>query len=146
MLVSILTAAEGNGLNDMAAGLVSRYEKAGVSLPKLVYTNCDCCGTRRIKATFPKWSDMCARLHIWHLMRRIASACTTESHPLYATFMTQLSQCIFAWSSEDLENLRIAMSKDLAIEKDLLLVFQSISKKSLLLLHSSCRKDRNNVS
>ena len=31
VLVSVLTAAEGNGLNNMAAGLVARYDKACVS-------------------------------------------------------------------------------------------------------------------
>lgn len=129
--MSVLTAAEGNGLNDMAAGLVGRYEKAGVSPPELIYTDRDCCGGGGIKAMFPEWSDICVRLDIWHFMRRIASACTTESHPLYATFMGRLSQCIFEWSAEDLENLRIATSKDLGVEKDHPLVFQAISKKSL---------------
>jgi hypothetical protein len=45
--------------------------------------------------------------------------------------MGRLSQCIFEWSAEDLENLRIATSKDLGVEKDHPLVFQAISKKSL---------------
>ena len=140
VLVSVLTAAEGNGLNNMAAGLVARYDKACVSPPELVYTDRDCCGARGVKSMFPQWSDMCLRLDIWHFMRRIASACTTESHPLYATFMARLSQCIFEWSSEDLENLRIATSIDLGVEKDHPLVFQTISKKSLA--RHCCRRTR----
>ena len=111
-----------------------------MSSPELIYTDRDCCGAGGIKAMFPEWSDICVRLDIWHFMRRIASACTTESHPLYATFMGRFSQCIFEWSTEDLENLRIATSKDLGVEKDHPLVFQAISKKSLA--RHCCRRTR----
>ena len=30
-------------------------------------------------------------------MRRLACGCTTESHPLYGTFVSHLSSCIFEW-------------------------------------------------
>ena len=48
------------------------------------------------------------RLDVWHYMRRISSCCTTESHPLYAQFMRQLSGCIFQWSQQDVDILREA--------------------------------------
>ena len=47
-------------------------------------------------------------------MCRITSGVTTESHPLYATFMAQLSQCIFEWSDEDLKLLKKAKAAELA--------------------------------
>lgn len=34
-------------------------------------------------------------------MRRFAGYCTTESHPLYAIFLTSLSRCLFEWDPED---------------------------------------------
>ena len=52
VLASVLTAAEGNGLQQMATGLVDCYEKAGMSPPELVYTDRDCCGVGGIKAMF----------------------------------------------------------------------------------------------
>lgn len=142
VLVSVLTAAEGNGLQQMATGLVDRYEKAGVSPPELVYTDRDCCGAGGIKAMFSDWSDICVRLDIWHFMRRLASACTTESHPLHATFMGRLSQCIFEWSTEDVDNLKTATAKELSVDKDHPLVSQSISKK---LLARHCRRRTRGV-
>ena len=41
-------------------------------------------------------------------MRRIAAGCTTESHPLYGTFMSRLSLAIFEWDREDFERLMSA--------------------------------------
>lgn len=38
-------------------------------------------------------------------MRRLARGCISESHPLYGTFMSQLSQCIFEWDESDLSLL-----------------------------------------
>ena len=47
-------------------------------------------------------------------MRRIASGCTTESHPLYPAFMSLLSTCIFVWDPEDLAKLFKAKTEELA--------------------------------
>lgn len=49
-------------------------------------------------------------------MRRIASACTTESHPLYPQFMRRLSGCIFQWDDEDLTALKEAKQTQAAEE------------------------------
>lgn len=38
-------------------------------------------------------------------MRRLAGGCTTESHPLYGSFMGRLSVCIFEWEVQDFEVL-----------------------------------------
>lgn len=48
-------------------------------------------------------------------MRRIASACTTESHPLYPQFMCRLSGCIFQWD-ENLTALKEAKQTQAAEE------------------------------
>ena len=41
------------------------------------------------------------RLDIWHFMRRMAKGCTSESHPLYGTFLGRLSSCIYEWDEPD---------------------------------------------
>ena len=43
-------------------------------------------------------------------MRRLARGCISESYPLYGTFMSQFSQCIFEWDEQDL-NLLIEAKK-----------------------------------
>jgi hypothetical protein len=47
-------------------------------------------------------------------MRRFASCCTTEAHPLYGVFMSKLSACIFQWDSSDVSALCRAKSAALA--------------------------------
>ena len=42
--MSVLTDAEGDCLDDMAQGLVSRYEQSRVQPPKVLYFDHDCCG------------------------------------------------------------------------------------------------------
>ena len=65
------------------------------------------------KALFAAWDEVTIHLDAWHLMCRFATGCTTESHPLYPTFMAQLSQCIFEWSCEDLNLLKKAKAGEL---------------------------------
>lgn len=114
VLTSVLTAGEGSGLRSMASGIVCRYELANIPPPGLLYTDRDCCGERNIGSLFAAWEPVCIRLDAWHFMRRLAAGCTTESHPLYGTFMARLSQCIFEWSSEDLTLLKRAKAGELA--------------------------------
>ena len=45
VLMSVLTASEGDGLLPMAAGLVRRYREAGRAAPRVLYVNQDCCAT-----------------------------------------------------------------------------------------------------
>ncbi len=53
------------------------------------------------------------RLDIWHFMRRLARGCTTESHPLYGTFMSQLSSCVYEWEERDVDLLMDAKKHEL---------------------------------
>ena len=53
------------------------------------------------------------RLDSWHFMRRLAVGCTTESHPLYGTFMARLSACIFEWDGSDVAALMAAKKVEL---------------------------------
>lgn len=46
-------------------------------------------------------------------MRRLARGCTSESHPLFGTFMTQLSSCIFEWYEQDVDLLMSAKGGEL---------------------------------
>lgn len=74
------------------------------------------------------------RLDEWHFMRRFKSGCITDSHPLYGTLMTCLSQCIFEQGSEDLTLLEKAKTGELlkskstnSSDKDIIMY---VSKKS----------------
>ena len=108
IVISILTASEGvSALIPMADGLVDRYAKAGQSPPCLLYTDRDCCSSEFLEL-FAKWRGLVVRLDICHFMRRLAGGCTTKSHPLYGTFMSQLSSCIFEWDVRDVELLMSA--------------------------------------
>ncbi|RXN21173.1 Epithelial-stromal interaction 1 [Labeo rohita] len=120
VLVSVLTAAEGHGLDPMAAGLMKRYRDAGEAAPNVMYVDRDCCsqhGQSRVKIMFSEWIELEVRLDIWHFMRRFAAGVTTEAHPLYGIFMARLSTCIFQWDAEDVAALRRAKEGELAAKK-----------------------------
>lgn len=55
------------------------------------------------------------RLDVWHYMRRLARGCTTESHPMYGTFMAQLSSCVFEWDERDVDLLMSAKKRELQL-------------------------------
>ncbi|KAI7807662.1 hypothetical protein IRJ41_008259 [Triplophysa rosa] len=77
VLMSVLTANEGAGLDLMAAGLMERYQRAGVDPPTILYVDCDCCkevGETKLKRRFSGWPDVIVRQDIWHFMRRLADA------------------------------------------------------------------------
>jgi len=117
VLIGVLTASEGSGFRSMASGIIRRYELARVSPPVLLYTDRDCCGERKVSSQFTAWKELVIRLDVWHFMCRFVSGCTTDSHPLYGTFMAPLSQCIFEWSSEDLTLLKKAKTGELLNSK-----------------------------
>ncbi|XP_049339078.1 uncharacterized protein LOC125804018 [Astyanax mexicanus] len=117
VLISVLTANEGAGLDLMAAGLVNRYQRAGVDPPVVLYVDCGCCkevGETKLKSRFGGWPDIIVRLDIWHFMRRLAAGCTTDAHQLYPTFMSRISSCIFEWDAGDVGLLRKAKREQLA--------------------------------
>ena len=105
VLMSVLTESESAmGLEMMAEGLMDRYRKAEQEPPYIIYTDRDCCnieGQSKIHRLFSRWESVQVRLDVWHFMRRIALGVTSESYPLYATFMSKLSGCIFEWDGSD---------------------------------------------
>lgn len=113
----VVTNSESNeSLQNMADGIVSRYKAASVADPILLYTDRDCCsyqGASKFQALFNEWPNLLIRLDIWHFMRRIAFGCTSEQHPLYSVFMSNLSQCIFEWDKEDHKRLLDAKEGEL---------------------------------
>lgn len=116
ILISVLTAQEGAGLDMMVADLVKRYQQAGVDPPVALYVDCGCCsvaGETKLKSRFSGWPDLTVRMDIWHFMRRIALGCTTDAHQLYPIFMSRLSACIFEWDAADLALLRDAKRQQL---------------------------------
>ncbi len=100
---------------------------ANMSTPNVLYTDRDCCTKNGLskyqvcicsfpiymylynyicfQVLFSRWNGLKVRLDIWHFMRRLAVGCTSESHPLYGTFMTKLSAAIFEWDEEDYQRL-----------------------------------------
>ncbi len=111
VLISVLTAQEGAGLDTMVDGLVKRYRQAGVDPPAVLYVDCGCCtevGETKLKTRFRGWPDLVIRLDIWHFMRRIALGCTTDAHQLYPSSCHSLSACIFEWDAADVSMLRKA--------------------------------------
>ena len=109
--MSVLTDSEGDGLTEMAAGLMKRYSQAKVPPPKLLYVDRDCC-SRKLETMFSEWTVL-VQLDIWHLMRRFAIGCASESHALYPVFISQLSACMFEWNAADLQRLRDAKKAEL---------------------------------
>jgi hypothetical protein len=100
VLVSVLTSAEGEGLTNMAVGLMRRYREAGKAPPRVLYVDRDCCAAVGNSAThgmYHEWQELVVRLDVWHLMRRFARGVTTDSHQLYGLFMARLSFAIFEW-------------------------------------------------
>ncbi|CAL8237725.1 unnamed protein product, partial [Lota lota] len=120
VLISVLTAQEGPGLDRMVSGLIRRYSEAGVAPPLLLYVDCGCCGEAvretKLKARFSGWPDLVIRLDIWHFLRRLAAGCTTDAHALYPVFMAKLSVCLFEWDPADVALLRHAKREELRNE------------------------------
>ncbi|MEQ2208081.1 hypothetical protein XENOCAPTIV_024675, partial [Xenoophorus captivus] len=61
VLISVLTAGEGPGLDLMAGSLVDRYKAAGVDPPVALYVDCGCCkevGETKLKARFSEWPNL----------------------------------------------------------------------------------------
>lgn len=120
ILISVLTAQEGPGLDNMVADLIRRYSSANVVPPRLLYVDTDCCreggGQTKLQQRFGKWPHLIVKLDIYHFMRRLASGCTNDAHPLYPTFMAKLSCCIFEWDSRDVALLRQAKKEQLKRE------------------------------
>ena len=71
----------------MATGIIRRYEMAGVPPSVLLYTDRDCCGEKKVSSLFTTWQELNVCLDAWHFMQRFAAGCTTDSHPIYGTFM-----------------------------------------------------------
>ncbi|MEQ2281716.1 hypothetical protein AMECASPLE_033318 [Ameca splendens] len=112
VLICVVTAAEGYGLQDMAKGLQKRYEQAHRSPPEVLYVDRDCCradgNSGAAAALFASWPLLEVRLDICHFIRRLAAGVTAESHPLYPDFMRRISASIFEWDLEDVSRLKRA--------------------------------------
>ena len=50
---------------------------------------------------------------MWHYMRRLGRGCSSEIHPLYGTFMSSLSTCLFEWDEADYKLLAKAKRGEL---------------------------------
>ncbi|XP_057700251.1 uncharacterized protein LOC130920813 [Corythoichthys intestinalis] len=110
VLNSVLTTGEGAGLEELCQGIVTRYKNAGQAEPEVIYVDRDCCnqsGVSSVTKLFHPWRSA-VRLDSFHFMRRFNCGLTTEHHPLYGTFCTKLSACIFEWDQDDVHRLKEA--------------------------------------
>ena len=73
----------------MATGIIHRYEMTGVPPSVLLYTDCDCCGEKKVSSLFTTWQELNVCLDAWYFMRRFAGGCITDSHPLYSKSSVQ---------------------------------------------------------
>lgn len=113
VIMSVLTANEGCGLEKMVAGVVSRYQDAHVLPPKALYVDRDCCGTTPLQHMLRPWQNTEIRLDIRHFMQRIAAGCTSDRHALYSEFTSRLCHCIFLWDDFDVGALKEAKRAEL---------------------------------
>ena len=114
-----MTAGEGEGLKELADGLMRRYNSAtNISPPAIMYVDSRCCAKQSqgsIKQLFAKsWPNIEICLDIFHFIFRFAAGCTTDAHQLYGTFMGRLSSCIFEWDPEDVDQLMMAKRAELS--------------------------------
>ncbi|XP_069115959.1 uncharacterized protein [Argopecten irradians] len=115
VLNSVLTTGEGPALIRLCQGIVQRYNNAGEPEPDIIYVDRDCCsqsGKNPVLDWFKPWTCT-IRLDIFHFMRRFTRGLTTEHHPLYGTFCSKLSNCIFAWDEQDYKLLKEAKTAEL---------------------------------
>ncbi|XP_016321228.1 uncharacterized protein LOC107672516 [Sinocyclocheilus anshuiensis] len=110
VLNCVLTTGEGAGLDELCQGIVKRYKDAGEPEPAVIYVDRDCCsgtGVTPVLTWFRPWK-VTVRLDVFHFMRRFTAGLTTEHHPLYGTFCSKLSSCIFEWDKDDISRLKEA--------------------------------------
>ena len=70
-------------------------------------------GTSKFSELFGRWPNLQVCPDIWHFLRQLGLGCTSESHPLYGTFMAQFSSCVFEWDAEDYQLLLRAKEAEL---------------------------------
>ena len=69
-------------------------------------------GESPVLTWFRPWT-FTVRLDVFHFMRRFTNGLTTEHHPLYGTFCSKLSSCIFKWDKANIEKLQQAKRAEL---------------------------------
>ncbi|XP_028451543.1 uncharacterized protein LOC114566902 [Perca flavescens] len=114
VLMSVLTAAEGDGLVDMAAGLMRRYRLAGKAPPKVLYVDRDCCvaaGTSAVHQMFHEWHELVVRLDVWHLMRRRQRG-DHRQPPVYWPLHGEAFFAMFEWDAGDVSRLKEAKQSE----------------------------------
>ena len=119
ILQCIVTSSESkDGLEKLTVGIVKRYREANEPPPQLLYADSNCCSEEgrlsKYRVLFAEWKDLIIKLDIFHFIMRIELGISSESHPLYGTFMQRLSACIFEWDRHDYRLLLTAKKEELA--------------------------------
>ncbi|RXN02310.1 hypothetical protein ROHU_035082 [Labeo rohita] len=143
VLNCVLTTGEGAGLDDLCQGIVKRYKDAGEPEPAVIYVDRDGCsgtGVTPVLTWFRPWK-VTVRLDVFHFMRRFTAGLTTEHHPLYGTFCSKLSSCIFEWDKDDISRLKEA-KKTMLLKKHGGHILSSITSNELA---KHCRRRTRGV-
>ncbi|XP_055011481.1 uncharacterized protein LOC129409441 isoform X2 [Boleophthalmus pectinirostris] len=72
---------------------------------------CTQTGVSSVTKLFHPWKSA-VRSDSFHFVRRFNCGLTTEHHPLYGTFCTKLSSCVFEWDQEDVQRLKEAKREE----------------------------------
>ena len=99
-------------------------------IKKLMFVKSDLCVS-------PEWTETETRLDVWHFMRRFGNACVSENHPLFPVFMRKLSEAIFEYNKDDLQQLIDAYREQFKNQLGYApptpeLVLEQINRKTLL--------------
>ncbi|KAK0135922.1 hypothetical protein N1851_028207 [Merluccius polli] len=102
-----LSSQPARGLGWTTCVKVSSNGDAGEPQPDAIYVVRDCCSDRGVGAVlhwFRPWTST-VRLDVFHFMEAY--------HPLYGTFCSKLSSCIFEWDKQDVCRLKEAKRAEL---------------------------------
>ncbi|RXN11869.1 Carboxyl-terminal PDZ ligand of neuronal nitric oxide synthase [Labeo rohita] len=97
-------------------------------------------GVTPVLTWFRPWK-VTVRLDVFHFMRRFTAGLTTEHHPLYGTFCSKLSSCIFEWDKDDISRLKEA-KKTMLLKKHGGHILSSITSNELA---KHCRRRTRGV-
>ncbi|XP_038137046.1 uncharacterized protein LOC119780874 [Cyprinodon tularosa] len=99
-----ITKKLAGGIEDSAAWMSNIGNEFGQVLNSVLTTGE---GVSSVAKLFHPWKSA-VRLDSFHFMRRFNCGLTTENHPLYGTFCSKLSACIFIWDQDDVQRLKEA--------------------------------------
>ena len=115
VVMSVMTAAEGMGLDDMTKGARSAIRSSWPTSSRASVRG----QTAEAAAVPTPWSSRSGRTCLCDLTSGTSwgglwGGCTTDMHQLYSYLMPNVTSCIFEWSKDDMAQLVRAKRAELA--------------------------------